>query len=198
VGSRSRNLLFWTSAIISGSLPETGAGEAAMGHGYIRGTPRTEKSRCLTAEAGMSASRMRQWEWCSHLAFQGGGSVSELFPDRPPTFFELYSYGEVRADQIDDYVGAWHDAHETWARQVPLHEFLGLTWPEYQVWVCDADSLPAILEARTSATPLATIVAKRLEQMRAGGRATDGTTIVCLGNWLKQSAGRGSDAGSRS
>lgn len=120
--------------------------------------------------------------------------MSEAFADRPPTFFDLYSKGKIGAAQIDDYVDAWHDAHETWARQVPLHEYLGLTWPEYQVWVCDVDSLPFILEARVSATPLAAIVAKRLEQMRAGGRAADGTAIVCLGNWLKQSASNDSDA----
>jgi len=123
--------------------------------------------------------------------------MSEASTDRPPAFFDLYCQGEVGADQIDDYVGAWHDAHETWARQIPLHEFLGLTWPEYQVWVCDADSLPAILEARASATPLASIIAKRLEQMRVGGREADETAIVCLANWLKQSASDGLDARSR-
>jgi hypothetical protein len=110
------------------------------------------------------------------------------------TFFDLYSQGKVGADQIDSYVDAWHDAHESWARQIPLHEYLGLTWPEYQVWVCDADSLPVILEARVSATPLPAVIAERLEQMRASGRATDGTTIVCLGNWLKQNASAGSEA----
>ena len=123
--------------------------------------------------------------------------MSEVSADQPPTYFDLYSRGEVGADQIDDYVGAWHDSHETWARQVPLHEFLGFTWPEYQVWVCDADSLPVILEARVSATPLTVVVADYVERMRAGGRAKDGTAIACLGNWLKQSASDGLDARSR-
>ena len=128
--------------------------------------------------------------------------MAEASADRPPTFFDLYNQGEVGADQIHDYVGAWHDAHETWARQIPLHEYLGLTWPEYQVWVCDADSLPVILEARVSTVPLTVIVGKYLamkyvEQSRTGRRATDGTAILCLRNWLKQSASDGSDARSR-
>jgi hypothetical protein len=123
--------------------------------------------------------------------------MPEASTDRPPAFFDLSCQGEVEPDQIDDYVGAWHDAHETWARQIPLREVLGLTLPEYQVWVCDADSLPAILEARASATPLASIIAKHLEQMRVSGREADGTAIVCLANWLKQSASGDSDARSR-
>jgi len=124
--------------------------------------------------------------------------MSEAFVDRPPTFFDLFSHGKVGVDQIDDYVDAWHNAHETWAKQVPLHEYLGLTWPEYQVWVCDAGSLPAIMEARVSAESLAAIVAKRLEHMRDAGRPTDGTTIFSLGNWLKHNASSDSDAHGRS
>lgn len=118
----------------------------------------------------------------------GDGLMSEALVDRPPTFFDRFSRGEVSADQIDDYVGAWHDAHETWAKQVSLPEYLGLTWPEYQVWVCDADALPAILEARQSGRLLAAVIAKRVEQMRAAGRPTDETAIFSLGSWLKQTA----------
>lgn len=114
--------------------------------------------------------------------------MSEAFADRPQTFFDLFGQGRVGADQIDDYVGTWHDAHETWASQVPLHEYLGLTWPEYQVWVCDAGALPAILEARRSARPLTSVITERLDHMRVLGRPTDGTKIVCLANWLKTSS----------
>lgn len=121
--------------------------------------------------------------------------MSEGFTNRLPTFFDLFSRGRISADRIDDYVDAWHDAHETWAGRVSLHEYLGLTWPEYQVWVCDADALPAIMEARVSGRPLIAVIAERVESMRAAGRPTDGTTIFTLGNWLKQSA---SDASRRS
>lgn len=120
--------------------------------------------------------------------------MSEVFAERLPTFFDLFRCGEVSADQIDDYVGLWHDAHETWAKQISLPEYLGLTWSEYQVWVCDADALPTILEARVSATPLTAAIAERLEEMRASGRPTDGTTIFTLENWLNQSARSGSDS----
>jgi hypothetical protein len=48
-------------------------------------------------------------------------------------------------------VDRWHDGHDKWAKQMPLHEYLGLTWPEYQNWVRDAGALPRILATRRQA-----------------------------------------------
>jgi hypothetical protein len=77
--------------------------------------------------------------------------MSDLSADRAPTFYDLFSRGEVGAEQIDDYVDRWHDGLDKWAKQMPLHEYLGLTWPEYQNWVRDAGALPRILAARRQA-----------------------------------------------
>ncbi len=77
--------------------------------------------------------------------------MSEAAANRQPTFFDLFSQGIIPADQIDDYIDVWHDAHATWAKETPLHEYLGLTWPEYQAWVKDAGALSRILIARHKA-----------------------------------------------
>lgn len=77
--------------------------------------------------------------------------MSDSSADRTPTFYDLFSRGVVVAEQIDDYVDRWHDGRDKWARQMPLHQYLGLTWPEYQDWVRDAGALPRILAARQQA-----------------------------------------------
>jgi hypothetical protein len=65
------------------------------------------------------------------------------------TFFDLFSRGEVSADQIDDYIEAWHEGA---GKEASLHEYLGLTWPEYQQWAEDAGSLHQILAHRREAS----------------------------------------------
>lgn len=50
-------------------------------------------------------------------------------------FLELVHAGHASADEIDDYIGAWHDAPPDAAcSRVPLHVHLGMTWTEYQGW----------------------------------------------------------------
>ena len=59
-------------------------------------------------------------------------------------FIDLALNGEVLADEIDDFVEAWHmsDSGEQ------LHDYLGMTWQEYSLWVSDAGYLSLILSAR--------------------------------------------------
>jgi hypothetical protein len=71
----------------------------------------------------------------------------------PLTFMELYSEGAVTADEIDDFIDRWHEeAPAVTGRPVPIHEFLGMTWDEYEAWVRDPSVLPSILRTRTSDT----------------------------------------------
>ncbi len=104
---------------------------------------------------------------------------------RTPAFFDLYDQGEVLADDIDDFVGRWHDDNEPWAKDLPLHEYLGLSHEEYEVWLYDPDALPQILEARRSNRRLVDVMTERFEKMRRANRAEDGTTLFSLANWLQ-------------
>jgi len=46
------------------------------------------------------------------------------------TFIDLCLSGRAFVDEIDDYVDRWHKG----GTGLPLHEFLGLTRPEYSLW----------------------------------------------------------------
>jgi hypothetical protein len=103
---------------------------------------------------------------------------------RPASFFDLYSHGNVSADDIDDFVGRWHDRQDPWAHGVSLSDYLGLRDDEYRVWVYHPDSLPGILTARRTGRPLSELIADRLESLIAAGRPTDATIIKGLRVWL--------------
>ncbi len=105
---------------------------------------------------------------------------------RAPGFFDLYSRGEAVADEIHDFIGRWHDDQAPWARDMPLHDYLGLTRDEYEVWLYDPFALPCILQARQPGGDLVDIMAARYAHLRADDRREDGTIIVSLGNWLKR------------
>jgi hypothetical protein len=51
---------------------------------------------------------------------------------------------ECDLSRIDDEIDAWHEADTT----MPLHEWLGLTSDEYQLYVQEAASIRVILAAR--------------------------------------------------
>jgi hypothetical protein len=49
------------------------------------------------------------------------------------SFMELALNGEVVADEVEEFVAAWHEGSST----VELHAFLGMTWDEYRLWASD-------------------------------------------------------------
>jgi hypothetical protein len=103
---------------------------------------------------------------------------------RPASFFDLYSRGEASPDDVEDFVGRWHDDREPWARDMSLEDYLGLRHDEYQVWVYDPEALPSILEARRAKRPLRAVVAERLEELVAAARPRDATIVKGLRIWL--------------
>lgn len=108
---------------------------------------------------------------------------------RAPSFFNLYSRGEVAPDDIEDFVGRWHEDVEPWARNMPLHEYLGLTHEEYEVLLCDPFALPCILRARQTGGNLVDIMGQRYRQLCTADQQADRAIIFSLGNWLKAQPG---------
>jgi hypothetical protein len=106
----------------------------------------------------------------------------------PPSFFDLYSHGMEPAEAIDDWVARWHDGQDLAAVDRELHEYLGLSLPEYQVWVYDAGALPYLLDARGAGRSLEEAVGERLAAMVSAGRPTDRTIIRGLQAWLNMRA----------
>lgn len=60
------------------------------------------------------------------------------------TFLVEYRAGRVTGDDIVFYVNDWHVAEMgTFAAQVELHEYLGMTWEQYERWASMGE-LPAV------------------------------------------------------
>lgn len=110
--------------------------------------------------------------------------------DKPRSFFDLFSDGQVRAADIDDFIEAWHDSGD--AEDRPLAAFLGMTNDEYAVWLMDGHALPALARARQAGQPLETVVAERVRQMRATGDPVYRAALFAMGHWL---VARGIEAG---
>jgi hypothetical protein len=98
------------------------------------------------------------------------------------TFLDQYLTGEVLAEDIDDYVDAWHESSE----EVAIYEFLGMSQQEYSLWLRDPSTLPYIAIARIENKPLAEIVDSRLGEMPIAARSSDVTKIQRLRRWLEQ------------
>ena len=106
-----------------------------------------------------------------------------------PNFFDLYGREEVSADVIDDHIDRWHNSFKEQDTYPPLHEYLGLTRDECEVWLYDPFSLPCILRARQTGESLVDIMAIRFEQLEADNRAEDRAIIFSFRNWLKRQTG---------
>jgi cytoskeletal protein CcmA (bactofilin family) len=119
-----------------------------------------------------------------------GRRVDAVTVPNRPKFFDLYSRGHALADEIDNFIDQWHEGADPEARILPLHDYLGLTRDEYEIWVLNPDMLPHILIARREARTLPDVVNKYLDQLPVGGRASDGATIRALRGWLAERSTR--------
>jgi hypothetical protein len=109
---------------------------------------------------------------------------SALVEPNPPSFFDLYSQGHAMADEIDDFIDRWHEDAASKATSLRLHEFLGLTRDEYEIWVLDPDALPHILIARREGRPLTEVMNDYLDELPVAARTSDTATIKALRGWL--------------
>jgi hypothetical protein len=50
----------------------------------------------------------------------------------------------ARPEDIDVYIEQWHNS----GSELPLHDFLGLSWAEYRSWAADKSVLPGIIASR--------------------------------------------------
>ena len=100
-----------------------------------------------------------------------------------PTFLKLYSEGLVTADEVDDYVEAWHESGDEETRE--LHEYLGMTWEEHGVWVITPRALPTILAARRANRPLREFVAPFFETLRSAANPDDRPVLHAMSYWLQ-------------
>jgi hypothetical protein len=101
-------------------------------------------------------------------------------------FFDLYSRGEVTAEQIGDFTSQWHTAPD--GEQRSLAAWLGMTQEEYDVFLMDPATLPLILAARRAGRSLVQVVADYVAQLSLADRPEDETALYALGHWLGRRA----------
>ena len=58
-------------------------------------------------------------------------------------FVAMCVSGEAVPDDIDEFVGKWHEGDS----KVPIYEYLGMTREEYSAWVEDPNALVDIVRA---------------------------------------------------
>ena len=89
--------------------------------------------------------------------------------------------GDALWTEVDDWVDRWHEADGPGE----LHEFLGMTWPEYQLWVEQPSALRVILGARERAEPIETFLEEADEYaFAARGLTTEQRDLVR--QWLRR------------
>ncbi|WP_122662323.1 hypothetical protein [Pseudomonas viridiflava] len=64
-------------------------------------------------------------------------------------FVALDPAGRVQADQLDTFIERWHAGVA--GADLTLHDYLGFTSAEYQVWVARPAALDSLLLERTHA-----------------------------------------------
>ncbi|NAS97186.1 hypothetical protein CU664_09135 [Pseudomonas syringae pv. actinidifoliorum] len=62
------------------------------------------------------------------------------------SFVEQYLKGSVLEQEIEQFVEDWHEGRE--GADMELHEYLGMSWDEYQIWVTTPSVLSTVLAAR--------------------------------------------------
>ena len=87
-------------------------------------------------------------------------------------------YEECDLTRIDDEIDAWHEADTT----IPLHEWLGLTPDEYQLYVEKPASIRIILAARQQNRSLKELLAANDASSLTGASVAEMTE---LRRWLK-------------
>lgn len=97
------------------------------------------------------------------------------------SFIEKCLRGEVLMEKIDDFVNEWHEGKS----DIELHNFLGMTWEEYSLWVADPAILPFIVIAHKANCDLRAIL-EDLETLPLATRAENPQKAIALMKCLKK------------
>jgi type II restriction/modification system DNA methylase subunit YeeA len=95
--------------------------------------------------------------------------------------------GDILPDEIDDFIEFWHNSDSS----VELHEFLGLTWEEYSLWVANPHYVDLIIAARRNDQPIRDAVNDNLRhEERLAARSDDAGKLAALRRWIAAQSDR--------
>lgn len=93
---------------------------------------------------------------------------------------EIYNLGK-----IDEEIDLWHQPGTPGA-DCELHEWLGLTEPEYALFVEKPEALKVILHARKYGSDLFAVLASNDNAVRLAARGADPVEAAEIVAWLQQ------------
>jgi hypothetical protein len=96
------------------------------------------------------------------------------------TFMQRVLEGRELWLDADDWVERWHDGEG----KVPLHDYLGMTWSEYQLWTEKPEALRLIIAARQANRPVEELLADTHE-FAVAARGVSETDASVVAQWLK-------------
>lgn len=103
------------------------------------------------------------------------------------TFMSLALNGYILADEIEDFVEEWHASDSS----QEVHEYLGMSFPEYSLWVSDPDAINIIIAARHSGISLRQAVNDNLRSTeRIAARADEAWKLSILAKWIESQPDR--------
>jgi hypothetical protein len=99
------------------------------------------------------------------------------------TFVERCLQGRANLDEIDDYIDEWRNSTD----DRELHDYLGMSWDEYRLWVERPAALRHILFSRRHNVPLESVLEKyALDREPVAARARDAEEARDVLDWLKK------------
>lgn len=100
------------------------------------------------------------------------------------TFIDLVLSGRVRHGEIEGFVERWHELSDNSpGTELEVYEYLGMTWPEYRLWVEQPESLRFIIAARRAEQPVEEVLEKT-KLAGAAARSKEHTEAAKVLQWL--------------
>lgn len=96
-------------------------------------------------------------------------------------FINLCMGGNALLEEIDDFIDDWHEDPQGF----DLHEYLGMTWEEYSMWVADPDILPYVIKSHIDNVPVQVLLDENYYELPLAARAGNAMTAKKIMAWLK-------------
>lgn len=97
------------------------------------------------------------------------------------TYMELVLEGRAPWTDIEAHVEQWHAGSPT----ATIHEFLGMTWDEYALWVEQPRALRLIIAARKHEEPIEDII-RHVDEFALAARGLDPEDARAVRKWLQE------------
>lgn len=95
------------------------------------------------------------------------------------TFIEKCLDGDALAEEINDYINQWHTSDY----DCELHEFLGFTEEEYDIWFENDSFLDLIIDARELGIPIVDYL-RKINDYQMAARASSPEEAQKIKEWL--------------